>query len=56
MIFDPEKIARERGATTSTENPPLDRRELVKSIAKAAVLPAVVAAFVASDVTEAKAS
>ena len=39
-----------------TEQPRPDRRELVKRLGKAAILPAVVATFLASDVTDAAAS
>lgn len=40
----------------NTENRLPDRRELVRKLAKGAILPAVVATFLASDVTDAAAS
>ncbi len=45
-----------KGSTHMDTATLLDRRGLVKKLAKAAALPLVVAAFVASDVTDAAAS
>jgi hypothetical protein len=46
----------ESAAGSGPGDPSSDRREFVKKLAKAAVLPALVAAFVASEATDAAAS
>jgi hypothetical protein len=55
MAHDVNRPASQDAENTKSENSSLDRRELVRRLGKAAILPAVVASFLANDVTDAAA-